>query len=103
MRNLNELSLKQLKAIVAIKEKIAELEAELADVFETPRTSEAPAVRGGGMSSEGKARIAAAQRARWAKQKGPKTGKRTMSPAQKAAISAKMKASWAARKAGKGK
>ena len=55
------------------------------------------------MSAAGKAKIAAAQRARWAKVKGKKAvaapAKRKMSAAAKAALSLKMKAAWAKRKA----
>jgi hypothetical protein len=62
------------------------------------------------MSAAARAKIAAAQRARWAKQKGqaaPKTataakkkptGRKPMSPAMKKKLSAMMKARWAARK-----
>jgi|SRR5579863_3765604 len=62
------------------------------------------------MSADARARIAAAQRARWAKQKRqvvPKTarparkkpsGRKPMSPAMKKKLSAMMKARWAARK-----
>jgi hypothetical protein len=61
------------------------------------------------MSAAARARISAAQKARWAKQKGqvaPKTatvakkksGRKPMSPAMKKKMSAMMKARWAARK-----
>jgi hypothetical protein len=62
------------------------------------------------MSAAARARISAAQKARWAKQKGqgaPKTataakkkssGRKPMSPAMKKKLSAMMKARWAARK-----
>jgi hypothetical protein len=60
------------------------------------------------MSAAGRARIAAAQKARWAKIKGAKPApkapakKRTMSAAGRARISAAAKARWAkARAAGK--
>ncbi len=73
----------------------------------------------GKMSAEGRARIVAAQKARWAKLKSnsqapaaakeakPKTAKapakkkRTMSPEVKAKLAMAMKARWAAAKAGK--
>jgi len=53
-----------------------------------------------GMSAAGRQRIAAAQRARWAKIKGRKvvsiaTHKRTMSPAARRKIAAAQKARWA--------
>jgi hypothetical protein len=60
------------------------------------------------MSASGRARIAAAQRARWAKAKGQKvvsitTRKRTMSAASRRKIVAAQKARWAKwRKAQKG-
>jgi peptidoglycan hydrolase CwlO-like protein len=58
------------------------------------------ASRKGKVSAAGRARIAAAQRARWAKVKGRKvvsitTRKRTMSPAARKRIIAAQKARWA--------
>ncbi len=55
------------------------------------------------MSASARAKIAAAQRARWAKQKekaAPKkaTGRKPMSAAMRKKLSAMMKARWAARK-----
>jgi hypothetical protein len=60
------------------------------------------------MSASARAKIAAAQRARWAKQKGGATqikaspvkakGRSRMSPAARKKLSALMKARWAARK-----
>ena len=66
------------------------------------------------MSAEGRARIVAAQKARWAKirsgakapaaskvpAKAPAKKKRTMAPEVKAKLAAAMKARWAAAKAG---
>ena len=63
------------------------------------------------MSASARAKIAAAQRARWAKQKGeaaPKkatsakkrSGRKPMSPAMRKKLSAMMKARWASRKKG---
>ena len=56
--------------------------------------------RRGTISAAGRARIAAAQRARWAKAKGKKVvsiavRKRTMSPAARRKIAAAQKARWA--------
>jgi uncharacterized phosphosugar-binding protein len=56
--------------------------------------------RRGTISASGRARIAAAQRARWAKAKGKKVvaigaAKRTMSPAARRRIAAAQKARWA--------
>ena len=75
--SLSALSLDQLKQAIALKEQIAALESQLTDIFggtaETPAISTSPP-RGrgrppgkGGMSVEGRARIASAQKARWAK------------------------------------
>jgi hypothetical protein len=62
------------------------------------------------MSASARARIAAAQRARWAKQKGQavpqkataakkrRARRKPMSPAMRKKLSAMMKARWAARK-----
>ncbi|PYX40234.1 MAG: hypothetical protein DMG81_06930 [Acidobacteria bacterium] len=64
--------------------------------------------RGSGVSAAGRARIAAAQRARWAKVRAGKvvsiaSPKRTMSPAARKRIVAAQKARWAKwRKAHKG-
>jgi hypothetical protein len=55
-----------------------------------------------GMSEEGRARIAAAQRARWAKQKGPdgaRKAKRRMSAEGRARIAAAARARWARERA----
>jgi len=64
------------------------------------------------MSASARAKIAAAQRARWAKQKGQSApaktttaakkrgGRKPMSPAMRKKLSAMMKARWAARKKG---
>ena len=63
--------------------------------------------RGRGMSAAGRARIAAAQRARWAKAKGetangaPVRKKRTMSAAGRKKIAAAQRARWAKMKASK--
>jgi hypothetical protein len=59
------------------------------------------------MSPAARARIAAAQRARWAKRKGASASKKTVRKARKVSASAKraaserMKAYWAKRRAGK--
>lgn len=67
--NINELSISQLKKAVALKEKIAKLQNQLAAIT----GSTAPvATKKRTMSAAGRARIAAAQRARWAKHKAAK-------------------------------
>jgi len=73
--NLTELSIGQLKKAVALKEGIAKLEAELAALAgSSSPTAPAPTARKkGGMSAAGRARIAAAQKKRWAKIKSATT------------------------------
>lgn len=104
MNSMNSLSADQLRRAAAIKEQIDALESELAAIL----GGSAPARGAGGkrtMSASARARIAAAQRARWAKQKGstptkPASGsKRQMSPAARAKIAAAAKARWAKAKA----
>jgi hypothetical protein len=95
--NMN-ISVEQLKYAITIREKIEALQEELA------------AIVGGGnpisrtgkrkMSASARAKIGAAQKARWAKQSG-KTGKSKykMSASARAAISAAAKARWKKAKA----
>ena len=102
----------QLRKAADLQEKIAKLQSELTAIFgnEYKATSTAkPAKKKGGMSAAGKAKIAAAQKLRWAKVKAakatpkaatkPAKKKFVMSPAAKAKISAAAKARWAAKKA----
>jgi len=107
---LQNLTVKQLRKVVAIKERMERLEAKLASLSggDAPAT---PVVhrrrrRRRRMSAAAKARIAAAQRARWAKVKGraaaPKKEvkkKRKVSAATKARLAAIAKARWAKVKA----
>ena len=76
MNNLLTLSSTQLRHAADIKEKIASLEKELATIIGAPATAETPVVKPAKkkrtMSAEGRARVAAAQRARWAKIKAAK-------------------------------
>lgn len=113
--------LTQLKQALAIAEQIYALEGELAGVLSggsvssTPAAKSAPAAakpakrKKGGMSAEGRARIAAAQKARWAKVKGeaPVTAKAPKAAPKKkggisaegrARIAAAQKARWAEKK-----
>jgi len=118
-------SIDQLKRAITISEQIQKLESELASILGASAKVSAPAkvaavaVKTGrsrkrGLSAEGRARIAAAQKARWAKVKGtavaatpaaaPKAGKRkgkrNLSPEARARIVAAVKRRWAkARKA----
>jgi len=102
-------TLTQLKEAVTVAEQIEKLQAALASliggsssVASVPKSAPTPAAKPGKrtMSPEARARIAAAQRARWAKSKGTstpvvKTGKRTMSPEARARIAAAQRARWA--------
>ena len=115
------LSAQQLRQAASIKEKIAALEKELAALTGNRTATAAPKVakpvkKKGGISAAGKARIAAAQKLRWAKIKAtkakvapkaaipaqkPSKKKFVMSAAAKAKISAAAKARWAKVKAEK--
>ena len=106
------ISLEALKEAVSIKEQIASFETRLAkilhggggdaaDPFLT--TQSVPLVKRGRkkMSAAARAKIGAAQKARWAKQKGiasvarPTKKKRRMSPEGRARIIAAQKKRWA--------
>ena len=75
---LTNLSVAQLKSAVTIKERIQKLEKKLAAIIGAPDSAPAQGKvrrgrrRGWTMSAEARAKIAAAQRARWAKQKAAK-------------------------------
>jgi hypothetical protein len=77
MNSINQLTAPQLRKAADLKDKIAKLEKELAAVFSasTPATK-VPAnevvKKKRKMSAAGRARIAAAQKARWAKIKAAK-------------------------------
>jgi hypothetical protein len=111
-------SLSQLHRALKIQERIDELEAELKEVLsagasttsfhvgngETPPRATKAKKKKSGMSPEGRARIAAAQRARWAKARGEKAStpaasapkkRRKMSAAARAKIAAAQKRRWA--------
>jgi hypothetical protein len=117
-----QLSSKQLVRAAQLKERIEGLEAELAEILSSDtrlsgsstsgaNVSGKSAQRKGPISAEGKARIVAAQKARWAKFRkerglGSKPAsasagapRRTMSAAAKAKIRAVAKARWAKAKA----
>jgi len=129
MNELLSLTSEQLKRAAGIKDQIQELEQELAAILGAPAPAPVIAKRGrprkvvglagpapkkGGMSAAGRARIAAAQRARWAKVKAQQDGqgvaksaekpvrkKRKMSAAGRARIIAAQKARWAKVRAAK--
>ncbi|MGN6553760.1 MAG: hypothetical protein ACTHLW_08570 [Verrucomicrobiota bacterium] len=65
--NINQLSISDLKKAVTIKEKIEALNQELNAILGNSAKGAEPARKKGGMSAAGRERIAAAQRARWAK------------------------------------
>src|SRR4051794_21452531 len=104
---LANLSAGQLRRAVTIKERIETLERDLDQLLNVQ--SEAPASSGPRrrtMSAAAKARIAAAQRARWAKQKGSARpakaagkSKRRVSPAARARMAAAARERWKAAKA----
>ncbi len=103
MSTLN-LSVSDLRKAANLKERIEALEKELSQLL---GSETAPRKRG--MSAAGRARIVAAQKARWAKvhasSGGAKTKKkkRGMSAAGRARIIAAQKARWAKVRAAKGK
>jgi|ERR1019366_2522698 hypothetical protein len=123
MSLITNISVQQLRQAADLKEKILELENELSQLLGSttqtvavkPAAAKAPKKKGG-MSAAGKARIAAAQKARWAKVRAakpeakaivgvkaapPAKKKFTMSAAAKAKISAAAKARWAKVRAAK--
>jgi hypothetical protein len=109
-----DISLRALEEAVGIRRQIEHLQARLSKMFGT--TEAGPGRRRGQMSAAGRARIRAAQRARWAKvrkngaaaaaparasaPKKTRTRKRKnhLSAAGRAKISRMMKARWAARR-----
>ena len=110
--NLLDLTAKQLKRAASIRQQIDDLNKELAGLLGLNSTTTAAPKKNGALSASGRRKIAAAQKARWAKLRGGKSTqssarrsagrkKRTMSAAARARLSAKLKAHWAAKKAGK--
>ena len=103
---LSSLTTAQLRHAADLKEKIGALTKELTSILgaSAPVATKAPKKKGG-MSAAGRARVAAAAKARWAKIKAAKPAikapakKRTMSAAAKAKLSATTKARWAKIKA----
>ena len=106
MRNFLSLTSKQLKQAASIKDKIVELEHELLSLLGGAVSSFGEKLKKkGGMSAAGRAKVAAAQRARWAKFKATTktvvTKKSKMSKSARAKIAAAQKARWAKVKAAK--
>lgn len=114
MSTLSTLTSAQLIKAAKLKEQIAKLEKELNALFGSSapvKTSAKPVRKKGKMSAAGRARIVAAQKARWAKIKGTKAkpaaktvskpAKRKISAEGLARIKAAQKARWAKVKAAK--
>jgi hypothetical protein len=110
--SLSDLSIDQLRRAIAIKAQIETLQKQFESLFGAPTPVAAPRVaKKRGMSAAGRARIAAAQKARWAKQKkaqvvAAKPAKKRrgkLSPEGRARIIAAQKARWAKAKAKQGK
>lgn len=111
MTTFSHLSSQQLRRIADLKEQIESLETQLSSLTgETPAPVEQASPSGKRvMSAAAKARIAAAQRARWAKVRAAKgepsesttvpKKSRSMSAAAKAKIAAIARARWAKAKA----
>jgi hypothetical protein len=101
---LSSLTSGQLRRAVGLKKKIVALNKKLASIFGASAPASAKPSKKRKMSAAGRAKIAAVQKARWAKVKGAKPAakavkKRKMSAAAKAKISAAAKARWAKAKA----
>ncbi len=96
---LSSLTTAQLRRAADLKEKIEALNKELTSIFGAPVSVSVKAK--GKMSAAGRARVSAAQKARWAKIKGAKPAaktpvkKRKMSAVAKAKLSALATARWA--------
>ena len=107
MTQLLNLTTAKLRRIIALKQQIEKLQARLealASGASAPLGR--PAKKKWTMSAAARLKIAAAQRARWAKVKGttkPAKKKRTMSAAARAKIAAAARARWAKYRAAKGK
>jgi hypothetical protein len=108
MTGLLNLSTAKLKRIIALKQQIEKLSAKL-EAFAGGSAAPVgrPPKKKWTMSAAARAKIGAAQRARWAKAKGaaakPAKKKRTMSAAGRAKIAAAARARWAKVRAAKNK
>jgi hypothetical protein len=112
MNIVSSLTSKQLRRAAEIKEQLEKLNAELNSLFGATTAKPATTSGKGKMSPAGRAKVAAAQKARWAKikaAKGPaavkpaKKARKPMSAAGRAKISAAAKARWAKVNAAKAK
>jgi hypothetical protein len=100
------LSSNQLRRAANLKDKIESLQKELGRIVESPTQTQTGAAPKRKMSAAGRAKIAAAAKARWAKVKGRKSSvkpvkkaRRKMSAAARAKIAAAAKARWKKAKA----
>ena len=108
--SLSSLTTVQLRRAADLKEKIEALNQELASILggSVSVSAKAPKKKGG-MSAAGRAAVAAAQKARWAKVQASKPAakapakKSKMSAAGRAKIAAAQRARWAKVKAEKAK
>ncbi len=105
--NLFDLRPEQLKRAASIKERIDGLNKQLRDILGVPAVSRVAPTSNRTMSPSVKKKIAATQKARWAKVRASKRAPASarpaaktnrMSPAARAKLSAKLKAYWAAKK-----
>jgi hypothetical protein len=107
-----DLTANQIKRAAGIKERIEKLNKELGSLFGVPAKSGAAPAKRRTISASTKRKLAAAQKARWARLRQAKaaTGsiaeaskikKKTVSRATRAKLRAKLKAYWAAKRAGK--
>jgi hypothetical protein len=107
MTGLLNLSTAKLKRIIALKQQIERLSAKLETLAGgSASPSGRPPKKKWTMSAAGRAKIAAAARARWAKVHAagkPAKKKRTMSAAARAKIAAAARARWAKVRAAKKK
>jgi hypothetical protein len=105
MNNLNVLPIETLKRAVGIREQIDQLTGELNRLLNQPRMTGAPAAGGKNrkreLSPAGRARIAAAQRLRWAKFNSgrvkpakPHAGRNRLSATGRNRIAAAVTARW---------
>jgi hypothetical protein len=106
--NVTDLSSEQLRRAAAIKDQIHTLTAKVHRILGSTSEGASPVRKRRKMSASAKARIAAGQRARWAKQLGTKVPKAAAKPRRKVSAAARKrmaevaKARWAkARAAGK--
>ena len=103
--NLSNVTVGQLKRALALREQIEGLEAELAAILGGTTSHAANGTGRRKMSAAARAKIGAAQRLRWARQKkggtsGTKAkGRRKMSAAGRAKIAAAARARWKKAKA----